>query len=82
LPSLPGHVRTDIVANSMRARGLLPVGEQPCWPAWRPTPPTGRASGPMAGLAEIQMRRPEANVTVTGMQRADVTTTPDSFPAR
>jgi hypothetical protein len=36
----------------------------------------------MAGLAEIQMRRPEADVTVTGMQRADVTTTPDSFPAR
>ena len=25
---MPGHVRTDIVANSMRARGLLPVGEQ------------------------------------------------------
>ena len=24
---MPGHVRTDIVANSMRARGLLPVGE-------------------------------------------------------
>jgi NAD(P)-dependent dehydrogenase (short-subunit alcohol dehydrogenase family) len=25
---MPGHVGTDIVANSMRARGLLPVGEQ------------------------------------------------------
>jgi len=25
---MPGHVSTDIVANSMRARGLLPVGEQ------------------------------------------------------
>jgi NAD(P)-dependent dehydrogenase (short-subunit alcohol dehydrogenase family) len=24
---MPGHVATDIVANSMRARGLLPVGE-------------------------------------------------------
>jgi NAD(P)-dependent dehydrogenase (short-subunit alcohol dehydrogenase family) len=24
---MPGHVGTDIVANSMRARGLLPVGE-------------------------------------------------------
>jgi NAD(P)-dependent dehydrogenase (short-subunit alcohol dehydrogenase family) len=25
---MPGHVGTDIVANSMRARGLLPVGDQ------------------------------------------------------
>jgi NAD(P)-dependent dehydrogenase (short-subunit alcohol dehydrogenase family) len=25
---MPGHIGTDIVANSMRARGLLPVGEQ------------------------------------------------------
>jgi len=25
---MPGHVGTDIIANSMRARGLLPVGEQ------------------------------------------------------
>ena len=25
---MPGHVGTDIVANSMRVRGLLPVGEQ------------------------------------------------------
>src|SRR5215831_13467847 len=25
---MPGHVGTDIVANSMRARGLLPIGEQ------------------------------------------------------
>jgi NAD(P)-dependent dehydrogenase (short-subunit alcohol dehydrogenase family) len=25
---MPGHVSTDIVANSMRARGLLPVGAQ------------------------------------------------------
>jgi NAD(P)-dependent dehydrogenase (short-subunit alcohol dehydrogenase family) len=25
---MPGHVGTDIVANSMRARGLLPAGEQ------------------------------------------------------
>ena len=25
---MPGHVGTDIVANSLRARGLLPVGEQ------------------------------------------------------
>ena len=25
---MPGHVSTNIVANSMRARGLLPVGEQ------------------------------------------------------
>jgi hypothetical protein len=25
---MPGHIGTDIVANSMRARGLLPAGEQ------------------------------------------------------
>ena len=62
--------------------GMEPPTTMPCWLAWRRTPPTGRASGPMAGLAEIQMRRPEADVTVTGMQRADVTTTPEPFPAR
>jgi hypothetical protein len=36
----------------------------------------------MAGSPEIQVCRLEADVTVTGMQRADVTTTPESFPAR
>ena len=168
---MPGHMGTDIVANSMRARGLLPVGEQltenqrtmlaelirrGVLPegasadelrqvlekmnsdfrdrapldaagaatiildgvrsgAWRilvgqdaegldgfvrAKPEAaydyallasmarelrrpGGSSAPMAGLAgkpRCGGRRP--GVTVTGMQRADVTTTPEPFPAR
>ena len=74
--------RTPRVSTGSFAPTRKPPTTMPCWPAWRRTPLIGRASGPMAGLAEIQMRRPEADVTVTGMQRADVTTTPESFPAR
>ena len=163
---MPGHVGTDIVANSMRAHGILPesgsltdsqqerraelirrgalpegasademremlekmnadfrdgaplsaagaatiildgvrsgawrilVGQDaesldgPCAPS-RKTPttiPAGQHGGEeppvgwaMAGLAETQVRRPEAADTVTGMQRAGMTTTPEPFPAR
>jgi hypothetical protein len=46
-------------------------------------PPAGRASAPIAGLAGkpgCGGLRPGA--TVTGMQRADMTTTPEPFTAR
>jgi NAD(P)-dependent dehydrogenase (short-subunit alcohol dehydrogenase family) len=42
----------------------------------------GGLAGRWPGWPEIQVRRPEAGVTVAGMQRADMTTTPDPFPAR
>jgi hypothetical protein len=168
---MPGHVGTDIVANSMRVRGLLPVGEQltedqrtlqtelirrgalpegasadelrqvlekmnsdfpdqraarrgrgghhhpgrsalgsladPGRPGRRgprrvrprqagsrlrlcpagqhgaERPPAGRASAPIAGLAgKPGCAGPRPGATVTGMQRADMTTTPEPFPAR
>src|SRR5690348_8659996 len=43
--------RTPRASTGSSAPSRKPPTTMPCWPAWRRTPPAGRTSAPIAGLA-------------------------------